>query len=167
MRWKSEQAELLAATRALRDLVAETSPPPSERLVTARWRLARALLRYLPTADRVVYARLRLHADVAARTAATRFAGEVEAIYAAFETHVDRWTAQAIDADWPGYRAGIRAQAAIVEDRLRRENAELLPWLATAPDVPATRAPGDRNWAGDGWRFRDLLGVDQLAANRA
>lgn len=166
-RWKSEQAELLAASLALRDLVTGAEVPPSAQLVPTRWRVARALLRYLPSTDRILYARLRLHADPAARATAARFAAEAEAIYQAFEKHLGRWTPEAAAADWAAYRSHVRMQAIMVEDRLRRENAELLPWLATAPELAPARAPGDRNWAGDGWRFRDLLGVDKMVAKRA
>ncbi len=166
-RWKNEQAELLAAALALRDLVAEEEPPRPARLVPARWRIARALLRYLPATDRVIYARLRIHADPAARAVAARYATEAAAIYAAFEKHLDRWTPEAAAIDWPGFRVHIHMQSKMLEDRLRRDNADLLPWLQTAPDLAPARAPGDRNWAGDGWRFRDLLGVDQITAERA
>ncbi|OYY63414.1 hypothetical protein [Sphingomonas sp. 28-62-11] len=166
-RWKSEQAELLAASLALRDLVANAALPQPDRLVPTRWRVARALLRYLPSTDRIIYARLRLHADAAARATANRFAAEAEAIYQAFEKHLGRWTPEAAAADWAAYRTHVRMQAMMVEDRLRRENAELLPFLASAPELEPVRAPGDRNWAGDGWRFRDLLGVDQIATERA
>lgn len=166
-RWKNEQTELLAAAMALRDLVDERTPPVAAQLVAARWRIARALLRYLPSTDRIIYARLRLHADPAARDVAARFAAEAHAIYAAFEKHLDRWSPEAAANDWPGFRTHIYMQAKMVADRLNRENADLLPWLATAPDLAPARAPGDRNWAGDGWRFRDMLGVDQIAAERA
>ncbi len=166
-RWKSEQAELLAASLALRDLMADSEVPQPARLVPTRWRIARALLRYLPSTDRIIYARLRLHPNPQARETANRFAAEAEAIYQAFEQHLNRWTPEAAAADWASYRAHVRRQAMMVEDRLRRENAELLPWLASAPELAPVRAPGDRNWAGDGWRFRDLLGVDEIATERA
>ncbi|OYY71585.1 hypothetical protein [Sphingomonas sp. 28-63-12] len=166
-RWVNEQAELRAATHALRDLVAMAEPPLPVLLIPARWRIARALLRYLPSTDRIIYARLRLHTDPAARATAARFAAEADAIYIAFDKHLDRWTPEAALADWAGYRAHVRRQAAMVDDRLVREKTELLPWLSTAPDLAPARAPGDRNWAGDGWRIRDMLGVDQVLAAQA
>ena len=159
-RWKTDQAELRAASLALLDLANQPTPPPHAVLIAARWRVARALLRYMPVVDRVVYARLRLHRDREAVAAAARFAEEGAAIYAFYERHSERWTPEAALADWPGYRFAVRGQAQKVQDRLDREVAILLPYLETAPALEPVRAPTDRNWAGDGWRFRDLLGVD-------
>ncbi len=159
--WKADQAKVLAASLALAELVGRPAPPDRALLTAARWRVASALLRYLPQTDRVVYARLRRHADPAARALADRFAAEAAMIYAMFEQHSDRWTPEAVEADWPAYRAAVRTQAAIVRRRFERELAELMPYLDTAPTLPAERQPGHRNWAGDGWKFRDLLGVDE------
>ena len=159
-RWKSDQAEVRAASLALLDIVNQSAAPPEPVLTAARWRVARALLRYLPMVDRIVYARLRLHRDRAAVAAAARFAEEAQAIYAQYERHSAQWTPAATLADWPAYRVAVRGQAMKVQARLDRELAELLPYLETAPHLEPVRSPSDRNWAGDGWRFRDLLGLD-------
>lgn len=166
-RWRADQAEVLAASMALRDMVNEAAPPPPERLAAARWRVARSLLRYLPIVDRVVYARLRLHRDPAAARIADRFAAEGATIYAMFEKHSATWTPEAVAADWASYRLAVRQQAALVKARFDRELAEMLPFLETAPDIAPTRRPNDRNWAGDGWKFRAMLGVDGDAADSA
>lgn len=159
-RWEQDQGELRAAIAALVEIVDRTVPPPIDTLVAARWRLARALLRYLPIVDRIVYARLRLHADPAAQAAARRFADEAQAIFARFEKHSFDWPPETAIEGWPRYRLAVRGQATLVRDRLDREMAELRPFLTSAPDIPPMRAPGDRNWAGEGWRFRALLGLD-------
>lgn len=159
--WKSDQAKVLEASQALLALVSQPAMPSRDSLTAARWRVASALLRYLPIVDRVVYTRLRLHADPAAARVADQFAAEAATIYAIFEQHAQRWTPEAVDADWPAYRAAVRTQVAIVRRRFDRELAELLPYLETAPQLPPLRQPSHRNWAGDGWKFRDMLGVDQ------
>ena len=155
----ADQAELRTASLALLQL-AQGPVPTRAELVAARWRVARALLRYLPIVDRLVYARLRLHPNRDAVAAVARFSAEAEAIYAHYERHSQRWTPEAALAEWLAYRLAVRAQAMKVRDRLDRELAELIPYLATAPDIAPVRAPTDRNWARDGWRFRDLLGLD-------
>lgn len=160
-RWEHDQAELRAAVVALVDIVNRTAPPPIEVLAAARWSVARALLRYLPIVDRVVYARLRLHADPLAQATARRYAAEAQGIFARFEKHSFDWPPETAIAGWPRYRLAVRAQAALVGDRLDRETAELRPFLISAPQLPPARAPGDRNWAGEGWRFRALLGLDE------
>ncbi len=153
-----------AASVALRDLVDQPHPVQRARLAAARWRVARALLRYLPLVDRVVYTRLRLHRDRSATAIADKFAAEAETIYAMFESHAFRWTPDAVEQDWAAYRAAVRNQANLVQNRFDREQAEMLPYLMTAPDVPSTRSPNHRNWAADGWKFRDLLGLDDTAS---
>ena len=163
-RWMADQNELRAACLALVEMVEAPAPPPADALVAARWRVARTLLRYLPVVDRTVYAPLRLHADRGAVAAVARFSAEAEVIYASFERHSQRWTPEAALGAWLPYRLAVRAQAARVKDRLDRELAELLPYLKTAPRLDPVRAPTDRNWARDGWHFRDLLGLDSPAA---
>ncbi len=162
--WKTDQAKVLAASLALLDLVDRPTPVPRAELTAARWRVASALLRYLPIVDRIVYARLRLHSNPAAAAMADRFEADAATIYALFERHSTRWTPEAVEADWSAYRAAVRHQAAIVRRRFERELAELLPYLETASSLPPVRQPGHRNWAGDGWKFRDILGVDSIAA---
>ena len=160
-RWEQDQAELRAASLALLDLVERPAPPAVDVLIAARWRVARTLLRYLPIVDRIVYARLRLHADPTAQATACRFSAEAQTIFAWFQKHSVDWPSHAAIAGWPRYRLAVRAQAALVIDRLDRERAALRPLLETAPNIPPMRTPGDRNWAGEGWRFRALIGVDE------
>ncbi len=167
MTLERDQAELRAASQALLDLAERPQPAPRAALSAARWRVARALLRYLPIFDRTVHARLRLHADPKAQILTAQFKAEVDAIYARYEQHAQRWTPAEIDAAWPAYRAQVRQQAMMMRDRLDRELTQLGPYLETAPALPAIRAPGDRNWAGDGWKFRDLLGLDLAGAQPA
>lgn len=160
-RWEKDQAELRAAIDALVAIVDRRTPPASATLIAARWRVARSLLQYLPMVDRVVYARLRLLADPAAQAAARRYAEEATEIFARFERHSLDWPPEAAIDNWPRYRIAVNAQAAAVGDRLDRERRDLRPFLDGAPDVPPVRSSGDRNWAGEGWRFRALLGVDK------
>lgn len=161
-RWEQHQTELRSAIYALVDIVERPVPPAMDVLVAARWRLARALLQYLPIVDRTVYARLRLHADPAAQTTARRFADEAKAIFAWFEKHSFDWPPAAALSRWPQYQLAVRAQASRVTDRLDRELAVFRPFLNSAPAIPPLRSPGDRNWAGEGWRFRTLLGLDEM-----
>ncbi len=162
-----DQASVRDASLALAALVDRADPPDREELQAARWRVARELLRLLPAQDRLVYARLRLHPDPLARMTGAQFAHETTAIYAAFEAHTERWTLDAALADWPAYRRHVKAQAGMVVDRLAREEEQLLPLLAGAPEVPEQRAPGDRNWAGDGWAFRARLELPGPATQAA
>lgn len=154
-----DQDELRAASAALVALADQPSPPPRAVLNAARWRIARMLLRHLPLKDRLVYARLRCHSDAKIAAVGARFSAEALHIYTLYEQHSERWTPEAVEADWARYRVGVRMQQQMLTDRLEREEAELLPLLNGAPEVPLARSPDDRNWAAAGWRFRELLEV--------
>lgn len=151
------------ASLALAELVAG-EPVEREVLQTARWRVARELLRLLPVQDRLVYARLDAHPDPAVRATALRYRAETATIYAAYEAHSERWTLDAALANWATYRFAVGQQAAAVVARFEREEAELLPLLADAPALPDQRSPDDRNWAGDGWAFRERLEMPETLA---
>lgn len=148
----------------MRAAVEPDSPPPRAGLNALRWRFARTLLRHLPHKDRLVYARLRCHADPAVAATARRYADEAALLYERFDQHSSRWTPDAVDADWSGYRNSVRQMTRMLEDRVARENRELLPWLDTAPEITPVQPFGGRNWAGDGWKLRAMLGMDDPEA---
>ncbi|MAW99356.1 MAG: hypothetical protein CMN72_06815 [Sphingomonas sp.] len=157
----ADQESLGDALRALCAICARCEPPERAALSEIRWRFARGLMRHLPLKDRIVYSRLRLHPDPAVVAVAERYSAEAHQMYEAFLAYSERWTPEAVEADWAGYCAHMRLMTHGLEERVAREKAELLPHLATAPAVPAERRDGDRNWAADGWRMRELLGIDR------
>ena len=160
-RLAADHVELRALCAELRGLTASASPPDREVLTDARWRLARCLLRHLPLKDRLVYARLRCHPNPAVVDVVERFSAETGQLYGQFASHSERWTPEAVEKGWASYSIALRTLTHLLEDRLAREEAELLPHLDGAPDIPTTRGLDDRNWAADGWAIRDRLGVDK------
>ena len=160
-----DQEELRAVAAELTTLCSQPHPPERTVLRDTRWRLARALLRHLPLKDRMVYSRLRHHPDPAVVAIAVRYSDEAAMLFGQFEAHTERWTPEAVEAEWPTYCLGAKMMAQMLDERIAREEAELLPHLDGAPEVPAERRAGDRNWAGGGWRIRELLGIDPPSPN--
>ena len=160
----ADQEHLRAVSAELLELTQLSEPPERARISGVRWRLARALLRHLPLKDRLVYARLRGHADPAVAEVAQRYSDEAGKLYAMFEQHTAHWTPETVEAGWGAYGASVAQMTAMLDQRIAREEIELLPHLATAPEIEPRRSEGDRNWAADGWRIRALLGIDEAGA---
>ncbi len=136
------------------------APPDRDALNDMRWRLMRSLLRTLTLKDRMIYPRLRLHPDVAARAVAERFSASTEADYERIAAHSKRFPPEAVARDWPGYTASVRLRVNEMNDRLDREERELFPLLDGAPRIASVSFSQGTNWAADAWRIRAMLGMD-------
>ncbi len=156
-----DQKSLQSAIEALHAICTSPEPPLRESLAQIRWTFARTLMRHLQLKDRVVYARLRNHPDPLVQATGERFRREAFELYARFEQHSERWTADAVAADWQTYRAMAAQMIRMLNDRVAREEAELLPHLDSAPDLPVLRTEQDHNWAAAGWKMRAWFGVDR------
>lgn len=159
--------QFFAEHRRLRDCVAEMTaiarrldPPCLTELNDARWRFSRTLLRTLTLKDRMIYPRLRLHADPAARAVAERFCQSTAADYAKFAAHTRQFPPDVVVSDWRAYAVAVRLRTAEVLDRLDREERELFPLLDDAPRLASVPFSQGTNWAADAWRIRAMLGMD-------
>lgn len=137
-----------------------SDPPGLEELNDARWRFSRALLRTVTLKDRIVYPRLRLHADPSARAVAERFCKSTEADYAKFAAHTRQFPPETVIKNWRAYAVAVRLRTAEVIDRLDREERELFPLLDDAPRLASVPFTQGTNWAADAWRIRAMLGMD-------
>lgn len=140
-------AELLA-------LVSADQPCAAETLADCRWRLASQVLRHLPIEDRHVFQRLERHPDPAAVARTERFKAERDMIYGAFQRHSDTWTSETVPGRWTEYRSQARRLIGLLLTRIDREERELYPLIAGAPDKEPERRPDDKNWAGDSWQLK-------------
>ena len=134
--------------------------PCLTELNDARWRFSRTLLRTLTLKDRMVYPRLRLHADPAARAVAERYCQSTAADYAKFAAHTRQFPPDVVVSDWRAYAVAVRLRSAEVADRMDREERELFPLLDDAPRMASVPFSQGTNWAADAWRIRALLGMD-------
>ncbi|QDX25846.1 hypothetical protein FPZ54_07285 [Sphingomonas suaedae] len=143
-------------------LARQFDPPGVEELNDARWRFTRTLLRTLTLKDRMIYPRLRLHADPQARLAAERFCQSTTVDYARFAAHTKRFPPDVVVRDWRAYAVAVRLRTAELEDRMDREERDLFPWIDSAPRVESIPFSQGTNWASDAWRVRTLLGKDSV-----
>ena len=156
----AEHRRLRECTVEMAAIARRTEPPSLDELNDARWRFSRTLLRTLTLKDRMVYPRLRLHADPAARAVAERFCQATAADYAKFAAHTRQFPPDAVVRDWRAYAVAVRLRTAEVIDRLDREERELFPLLDDAPRLASAPFSHGTNWAADAWRIRAMLGMD-------
>ena len=156
----AEHRRLRACNVEMATLARQFDPPSTDDLNDARWRFSRTLLRTLTLKDRMVYPRLRLHADPAARAVAERFCQSTTADYERFAAHTKRFPPDVVVRDWRAYAVAVRLRTAELVDRLDREERELFPLLDDAPRLASMPFSQGTNWAADAWRIRALLGMD-------
>jgi hypothetical protein len=152
-----EDATMRAITAHLRRISELPSPPPAPELTEARWQLLWAILRQFILKGRLIHGRLARHPDPEIARRAREFAAESEALYDMFVGRSEGWTPEGAEADWPAFRASLRQLTDLVDARLAREAAELLPHLKDAPPADDTSVP-DRDWAVEEERLRTRLG---------
>jgi hypothetical protein len=153
---RNDHLKLRQMSANLLEIVRSEEPADLKALSICRWELARLLLQHLPVEDRHVYRRLESDPRPTVSALAKKFRTELESSYDRFKEHTDRWTGEAIVADWAGYRTMVSALIRAMLDRIDREETMLYPLLTDAPAAPE-RQPTDRNWAGDGWSIREKI----------
>jgi hypothetical protein len=129
MKLREDHAMLARMFRDLGEMIAKPSPPPQLELFDLRRRLVSTLLAHLKLEDWALYPQLIESGDPKLSDAGRRFKEEMGGLAPAFLAYCDQWNASTIPADWPGYCAATRAILAALNERLMRENRELLPLL--------------------------------------
>ena len=156
----AEHRRLRECNVEMATLARRFDPPGVEELNDARWRFTRTLLRTLTLKDRMIYPRLRLHADPRAREVAERFDKSTTVDYERFAAHTKRFPPDVVVRDWRAYAVAVRLRTAELEDRMDREERELFPLLEDAPRIASASFSQGTNWAADAWRVRAMLGKD-------
>ncbi len=126
------QADHVELGRIVTDLAERTGHEEltdAEGLSRCRWQLVRLLTRHLALEDDHVYAPLNADQRPEAREISRRFKDDIGGLHAAFAAHCARWTADAVVADWPGYRAAAGIIIRALVRRIEWEDAELYPML--------------------------------------
>lgn len=126
-----EHAALIEASDALMTLL-RAPAPDLVALDRLRWRMMRVLLLHLAQEDHLMYPRLRSSPDPLTREIAERFQREMGDLATNYRAYALRWGASAIAADWNGFRTESRKIIAALQRRIRREETELYPRIASA-----------------------------------
>ncbi|MGL4313678.1 MAG: hemerythrin domain-containing protein [Sphingomonas sp.] len=134
-------SELLSAEHAQIDAIAVEllaiiagSDAPGEKLASLRWRLNRHLLVHLAREDSHVYPLLVKAADIRLARLASAFQAEMGGLAQDYLAYNAQWDAAAVAKDWPGFCAATRHIMNALRRRIRREERDLYPMIATAPD---------------------------------
>ena len=127
---REDHAVLAKLFRQLRGMVESSRPPSQLVLFDLRRELVSTLLAHLKLEDWALYPRLIASSDDAVSAAGRKFQEEMGGLAPAFVAYCDKWSATAIERDWPGYCADTRKILDLLENRLICENRELLPLLA-------------------------------------
>lgn len=115
--------------RQLRSVIDSSQPPSQLVLFDLRRELVSTLLAHLKLEDWALYPRLIESGDSGISDAGLRFQKEMGGLAPAFVAYCDKWSASRIESEWPGYCADTAAILDALENRLARENRELLPML--------------------------------------
>lgn len=126
---REDHAELVTIVKRLAEFIAQPAPPPQLELFEVRRLLNSTLIAHLKAEDWVLHPRLMESADPAVAAIAKAFNEEMGGLAAAYSTHVDKWSADAIDQEWPGYCRETGAVLDKLTCRITRENRELYPLL--------------------------------------
>ena len=126
---RTEHAELLDITRRLRGMIARPGPPPKVDLFEIRREFAATLIGHLKTEDWVLYPRLLASDDAHIASTARAFSDEMGGLAATFVDYIERWKADTIADDWPGYCRDSSTLIDALTRRIARENRDLYPLL--------------------------------------
>jgi hypothetical protein len=126
---REDHAKLEKLFRQLRSIIASPRPPVQLLLFDLRRELMSTLIAHLKLEDWALYPRLIESGNPAISDAGHEFQEEMGGLAPAFVAYCDRWSATAIEADWVGYCADTASILDALENRLLRENRDLLPLL--------------------------------------
>lgn len=126
---REEHAQLMKIVRRLAGLVEQPTPPQPVELFALRRELSSTLIAHLKAEDWVLYPRLIDCGDAEIAGTAQAFSDEMGGLAAAYVAYSDKWTANAIAADWAGYCGETRGIIEALTNRITRENRELYPLL--------------------------------------
>jgi hypothetical protein len=126
---REDHAALARLFRQLRGMIESSQAPSQLVLFDLRRELTSTLIAHLKLEDWALYPRLIESADQSISDAGRQFQDEMGGLAPAFVVYCDKWSANAIQADWAGYCAETKVILDALENRLVRENRELLPLL--------------------------------------
>jgi hypothetical protein len=129
MKLRHDHAKLADLFSQLGEMIDRQSPPPQLELFNLRRELVSTLLAHLKLEDWALYPRLMQSDQPEIARAGETFKDEMGGLAPAFLAYSEKWSADSISADWPGYCADTRGILEALTNRLMRENRELLPLL--------------------------------------
>ena len=128
---RHEHFRLMATVRRLGAMIERTTPPPALHLRALHHELGVTLNAHLEAEDSLLYPPLLESLDPQIASTARAFSDEMGGLALAYHAHCDKWSADAIGADWAGYCSDCREILDALTIRITRENRELYPLVDT------------------------------------
>jgi hypothetical protein len=128
-RLREDHVKLARMFLQLERIIDRTEPPSQIELFQLRQELMTTLVAHLKLEDWALYPRLIDSDDEEISASGQRFKEEMGGLAPAFVAYCDKWTASTIPSDWADYCSETRGLLDALNDRLRRENRDLLPLL--------------------------------------
>lgn len=128
-RLQQEHTTLAGLFKRLRNVIERADGPGQVELFELRRQLVSTLLAHLKLEDWALYPRLIESDQKDLASAGQAFKEEMGGLAPAFLAYSEKWNANSISADWRGYCADTGAVLDALENRLEREDRDLLPLL--------------------------------------
>ena len=126
---RQEHDDLIEIAGRLSAAIAAPCPPAADGLLRLRQEFSFCLIGHLKGEDWCLYPRLCSSPDPYVAQIAREFALEMGGLAEAYVDYVEKWPANAIDADWRGYCDDTRAIIRAITIRITREERELYPLM--------------------------------------
>ncbi|HEY9552305.1 hemerythrin domain-containing protein [Allosphingosinicella sp.] len=124
---RDEHKHISDVLKEFEEVLSQPGPPPAASLFELRNRLTRVLIGHLKAEDWVLYPSLLETATPYVAEAARQLIHEMGGLADAYNAYTRQWTAQAIAADWEGYRRDSAVVIRMLRKRIAREDRELYP----------------------------------------
>ena len=129
LKLREDHSKLTRLFMQLGRIIESSDPPSNIELFDLRRDLISTLLTHLKLEDWALYPRLMECGEDDIASAARAFKDEMGSLAPDFLAYCDKWNATSIEADWPGYCTDTRLILDALNNRVTRENRELLPLL--------------------------------------
>lgn len=143
-RLRAEHAAIETLSRFLLALVAAPHPPRPTELAAVRGMLRDTLVRHLKCEDWALYPRMQSSGDAEVMRIARIFVDEMGHIAGDFAAYDARWTPEAVEADWDGFRGETIGILDALGMRIEREEQQLYPLAERLPIGGDRHAPPPR-----------------------
>ena len=132
VRLHQHQEVVLTIMREAAPLLASTSPRDVAALARARWALMRGLIAYQHFKHRELFDPVIARRVLGEAARAERMKCACVAIADDFRTHLTKWSARDVAAEWADYRPAALRMAVRLRDHIARERREIAAMLELA-----------------------------------
>lgn len=140
-RLRAEHTALVTLSRIILSMTDLPRPPDASQLAAARSQLREALVRHLKCEDWILYPRMMATGDPELKRITREFEIEMGGLAADYVAYDDKWTREAIIADWQGFCGETRTVFGLLATRVEREERELYPLAETLYASAAALGP--------------------------